>query len=147
MTLNVGDQISEVSAPNQQGETMTLSFNEPTVVYFYPRDDTPGCTTEAVQFNESLSQYEAIGAEVYGVSTDSVDSHSSFCNKYDLELNLLADPEGVVATHFNLDVSSGKAARTTFIVSSGSIQAVYNDVKPDGHSDVVFSKLKEILED
>lgn len=147
MTLNVGDQISEVSAPNQKGETMTLSFNEPTVVYFYPRDDTPGCTTEAVQFNESLSQYEAIGAEVYGVSTDSVDSHSSFCNKYDLELNLLADPEGVVATHFNLDVSSGKAARTTFIVSSGSIQAVYNDVKPDGHSDVVLSKLKEILED
>ena len=84
MTLNVGDQISEVSAPNQKGETMTLSFSDPTVVYFYPRDDTPGCTTEAVQFNESLSQYEAIGAEVYGVSMDSVDSHSSFCNKYDL---------------------------------------------------------------
>ena len=147
MTLNVGDQISEVSASNQQGETMTLSFNEPTVVYFYPRDDTPGCTTEAVQFNESLSQYEAIGAEVYGVSMDSVDSHSSFCNKYDLELNLLADPEGIVATHFGFDISDGKPARTTFIISNGSIQAVYNNVKPDGHSDAVLSKLNEILED
>ena len=147
MTLNVGDQISEVSAPNQKGETMNLSFNNPTVVYFYPRDDTPGCTTEAVQFNESLSEYAAIGVEVYGVSMDSVDSHSSFCNKYDLDLNLLADPEGVVSNHFGFDTSEGKPPRTTFIVSDGSIQAVYNNVKPDGHSDAVLSKLNELLED
>ena len=56
MTLNVGDQISEISASNQQGEELTLTFNNPTIIYFYPRDDTPGCTTEATQFNESLSQ-------------------------------------------------------------------------------------------
>jgi peroxiredoxin Q/BCP len=146
MTLNVGDKISEISASNQQGEKLTLTFNNPTIVYFYPRDDTPGCTTEATQFNESLSQYEDIGAEVYGVSTDSVDSHLSFCNKYNLEFNLLADSSGEVANHFGLDVSNGKAARTTFIVSEGVIQAVYNDVKPDGHSSAVLSKLNKILE-
>ena len=73
-------------------------------------------------------------------------SHSSFCNKYDLELNLLADPEGIVATHFGFDIGDGKPARTTFIISNGSIQAVYNNVKPDGHSDAVLSKLNEILE-
>ena len=86
-----------------------------------------------------------MGAEVYGVSTDSVDSHLSFCNKYNLEFNLLADSSGEVANHFGLDVSGGKAARTTFIVSEGVVQAVYDNVKPDGHSSAVLSKLNKIL--
>lgn len=141
MTRRPGDAISAVTATNQHGETVTLAFEEPTVVYFYPRDDTPGCTVEAEQFSLEHETYRDAGVAVYGVSTDSVESHAAFVEKYDLDVELLADPDGDVAETFGVDTSSGAAERTTFVLADGEIKEAYTGVKPDGHARKVLSDM------
>lgn len=146
MTLDAGDDAPEVTAQNQHDETVSPSFDEPTVVYFYPRDDTPGCTVEAKQFNLELETYHDAGVTVYGVSTDDVDSHAAFAEKFDLEFDLLADPDGEIADSFGVEVENGSTPRTTFVVSNGEVQAVYSGVDPDGHArDVLMEMLDEQL--
>lgn len=142
--LEPGDPAPAVTAPNQDGETVSLNFTEPTVLYFYPRDDTPGCTTEAQQFDMELETYSDAGVRVYGVSTDDVDSHCDFAEKYDLGFPLLADPDAEVADAFGVDASGGTAPRTTFVLVDGEVQAVYTGVKPDGHAREV---LMDMLDD
>lgn len=139
--LEKGESIPNIDAKNQDGETVRLDFTEPTVVYFYPEDGTPGCTTEAKQFNMELETYREAGVDVYGVSTDDVDSHCDFAEKHGLNFDLLADPEGEIASAFDVDVSNGRAARTTFVVADGEIQAVYEGVKPDGHARKVLGDI------
>ncbi|MFC7167315.1 peroxiredoxin [Halospeciosus flavus] len=138
--LDEGDDAPEITAANQDGETVTLDFSEPTVLYFYPRDDTPGCTVEAQQFDEELETYYDAGVEVFGVSTDDVESHEEFCSKYDLDFDLLADTEGDVAAAFGVDTSGGAADRVTFVLDDGEVKEVYRGVKPDGHA-------REVLQD
>lgn len=142
--LEPGNPVPTVEALDQDGEHVSLEFSEPTVLYFYPRDDTPGCTTEAQQFDMELETYKEAGVAVYGVSTDSVDSHCDFAEKYDLGFPLLADPDGDVAEAFGLDVSGGTAPRTTFVLVDGEVRAVYRGVKPDGHAREV---LMDMLDD
>lgn len=144
MTLDAGDDTPAVSARNQDGETVTLELAEPTVLYFYPRDDTPGCTVEAKQFDLELETYHEAGVAVYGVSIDDVDAHHAFCEKYGLAFDLLADPDGEIADAFGVDTSRGAAARTTFVLADGTVQEVYTGVKPDGHAREV---LQEMIED
>ena len=103
MTLDTGDAAPTVEATNQRGETIELDFLKPTVLYFYPRDDTPGCTTEAEQFDAELESYHDAGVSVFGVSTDDVESHEEFAEKYELRFDLLADPEGEIADGFGVD--------------------------------------------
>lgn len=134
MTLSEGDDAPTITARNQDDETVELAFDDPTVMYFYPRDDTPGCTTEAQQFDLELESYREAGVAVYGVSTDDVDSHAAFAEKYDLDVELLADPDGEVADAFGVDTSGGAADRTTFVLADGEVKAVYTRVKPDGHA-------------
>ncbi|MCO8242567.1 MULTISPECIES: peroxiredoxin [unclassified Haladaptatus] len=144
MTLDAGDDAPEVTAQNQHGETVSPSFEAPTVVYFYPRDDTPGCTIEAKQFNAELESYRDAGATVYGVSTDDVDSHDAFADKFDLEFDLLADPDGEIADSFGVEIENDFTQRTTFVLADGEVQAVYPGVDPDGHAREV---LQEMLDD
>ena len=134
MTLETGDDAPTVEAENQRGEAVTLDFSEPTVLYFYPRDDTPGCTVEAEQFDAELETYRDAGVTVYGVSTDDVESHEAFAEKYDIQFDLLADPDGVIADGFGVDTSKGAAPRTTFVLDDGEVKAVYTGVEPDGHA-------------
>lgn len=141
MTLETGADAPRVEAKNQRGETVTLDFDEPTVLYFYPRDDTPGCTVEAEQFDAELETYRDAGVSVYGVSTDDVDSHEAFADKFGLEFDLLADPDAEIADAFGVDTSRGAAARTTFVLSDGEVQAVYGGVDPDGHARDVLSEM------
>lgn len=141
MPLEPGARAPPVRAKNQDGETIELTFEEPTVLYFYPRDDTPGCTTEAQQFNTELETYRDAGVAVYGVSTDDVDSHDAFADKYDLGFDLLADPDGVIADAFDVDTSRGSADRTTFVLANGDVQTVYTGVTPDGHAREVLSDM------
>ncbi|APW97298.1 peroxiredoxin [Halobiforma lacisalsi AJ5] len=140
MTLETGADAPDVTAPSQDGEEVSPAFEEPTVLYFYPRDDTPGCTVEANQFQRELETYRDAGVAVYGVSTDDVDSHREFRESEGLEFDLLADPDGEVADAFDVDVRSGAAARTTFVLADGEVKAVYEGVDPDGHA-------REVLED
>lgn len=143
MVLETGNDAPEITAPNQDGETVSPAFDEPTVVYFYPRDDTPGCTVEANQFQREYDTYQDAGVNVYGVSTDDVDSHRDFCEAEGLEFDLLADPEGDLADRFGVDHSGGAAARTTFFLEEGEVKAVYENVDPNGHArDVLEDALK-----
>jgi len=143
MVLEPGDPVPEVSAPNQHGETVDPDWRGVSVVYFYPKDDTPGCTTEAEQFQAELESYDEAGVTVYGVSVDDVDSHADFADEYDIEFDLLADPDGAVVEAFDVDSSRGVASRTTFVVVGGSVQAVYEGVDPDGHARNVLAALVE----
>lgn len=142
MPLEPGDPAPTVSAPNQHGETVEPSFAAPTVVYFYPRDDTPGCTTEATEFDAELDAYRDAGVTVYGVSTDGVDSHAAFAEKHGIEFDLLADPEGRVADAFGVERRRGGAtARTTFVLTGGRVHEVYAGVSPSGHARTVLGDL------
>jgi peroxiredoxin Q/BCP len=133
--------VPTVTATTQDGEQVTVDGAEPTVLYFYPRDQTPGCTTEARQFQRELESYRDAGVTVYGVSTDSVADHAEFCEAEGLSFDLLADPDGEVAEAFGVETRGGAAARTTFVLVDGSIERVYEDVQPDGHARDVLADL------
>lgn len=121
------------------------------VVYFYPRDSTPGCTREAIGFTESAAAFKKLGAQVYGVSKDSIASHCSFRDKYSLSIPLLSDPD--LKTHrafgaWGKKMMYGKEVegtiRSTFLVApDGSIAKAWTGVKVDGHVDKVLEALEE----
>ncbi|WP_299270420.1 peroxiredoxin [Halorientalis sp.] len=144
--LEQGDIAPEVEAENQDGETVIPPFSPPTVVYFYPRDGTPGCQLEARQFQDELPGFQDLGATVYGVSTDDVDSHREFAEAEELTFDLLADPDGEVAAAFGLDTEGGYVDRITFVLADGEVRAVVDadDVNPDGHAAAVRERVAEL---
>ena len=133
------------------GEDVTLSDlrGRPVVLYFYPKDDTPGCTTQACSFRDTYGEFEQRGAVVLGVSPDPESSHARFKAKHDLPFTLLADPEHEVAERYGVWVeknSYGKKSmgikRSTFVIDEeGNIAKAMLGVKPDGHADLVLSAL------
>ena len=139
MTLDAGAPAPSISAPNQHGEQIGPSFDDPTVIYFYPCDDTPGCTTEATEFAAEHESYREAGVTVFGVSTDDVSSHREFAAEQDLPFNLLADPDAAVADAFEVPHEGGAADRTTFVISEGEIETVHEGVDPNGHARSVLS--------
>ncbi len=144
MVLETGAAVPQVSATTQDGERTTVDFAAPTVLFFYPRDGTPGCTTEARQFDAELDAFREAGVRVYGVSTDDADSHSEFAAKEDLGFDLLADPDGKVAEAFGVDTAGGAADRTTFVCAGGQVCGVYEGVHPDGHARQVLRDMLEL---
>ena len=145
MTLEAGDPAPEVSAANQDGETVSPDFEEPTVVYFYPRDGTPGCTLEAREFEADLESFRQSGAAVYGVSTDDVDSHREFADEEELSFDLLADPDGAVAEAFGLTAQDDFVERITFVLADGEVQAVVDadTMQPEGHAADVLEEAEK----
>ncbi len=123
---------------------------QPVVLYFYPKDDTPGCTTEACAFRDAYSEYTQAGVAVVGVSPDKVSSHARFKSKYQLPFTLLADENhsvcelyGVWGRKKMMGREYDGVFRTTFLISSeGTILKVFENVKPDGHSAEVLAALK-----
>jgi len=144
MVLDTGEQVPEVTARNQHGEEVTVEFVQPTVLFFYPRDGTPGCTTEASQFDAELATYEEAGVAVYGISTDDVDAHRAFAEEEDFDVTLLADPEGNVAEAFGIELRDGGAARTTFVCARKQVCGLYEGVRPDGHARQVLGDMLDI---
>ncbi|MFC7068562.1 peroxiredoxin [Halobaculum lipolyticum] len=134
--LSIGDPAPDVTAPNQHGESVSPAFDVPTVVYFYPKDFTGGCTIEANEFEDALPEYRDAGIEVYGVSMDDVDSHAGFAEEEGLSFDLLADPDGDVARAFGLDVEEGYSDRLTFVLAGGVVVATYDPelADPSGHA-------------
>ena len=144
--LEVGDAAPEVTAPNQHGETVTLGFDEPTVVYFYPKDFTGGCTIEANEFEEHLPAFEGAGIHVYGVSMDDAETHADFAEEEGISFDLLADTEGEVAAAFGVDTDEGYTPRLTFLLDDGEVVAVYDPelADPSGHAPEVLEDAKAL---
>jgi thioredoxin-dependent peroxiredoxin len=116
------------------------------IVYFYPMDDTPGCTVEAKEFRDSFEQFEALDCVIVGVSTDSAERHQAFSEKHGFPFILLADVDGKLATAFG--VLKGKyAARSTFVFDSDlRFRRAFHDVTPRGHAAQVLAFLRTLVE-
>lgn len=125
---------------------------QPAVLYFYPRDDTPGCTREACAFRDQQSQLRKLGVRVLGISTDSIESHGKFRDKYDLNFSLLSDPDHAVAEKYGAWREKnlyGKKSlgiqRSTFLIDAdGKVAKVWKAVKVDGHDAQVIAALGEL---
>ena len=143
--LSEGDAAPDVSAPNQHDETRSPAFEKPTVVYFYPKDFTGGCTIEANEFEDALPEYRDADIEVYGVSLDDVETHADFAEEEGLSFDLLADPDGEVAAAFGIDTSEGYTARLTFVLAGGEVVATYDPelADPSGHAREVLEETRE----
>lgn len=119
------------------------------VVYFYPRDDTPGCTTEACNFRDNIYAFKAIGAAVVGISVDDVESHKEFSDKYKLPFTILADPDHETANAYGVlrDYKLIKiASRQSFLIDpEGKIAKHYDDVDPDKHTAQVLADIKALM--
>lgn len=153
MTLCVGDLAPDFTLPTDD-KTVTLGAfrGKPVVVYFYPKDDTPGCTTEACSFRDNLPDFSAFGAEVIGISKDSPGSHAKFRQKHALTFHLASDEDGAVCTAYGVWVEKtnfGKTSmgieRTTFLIDrDGKIARIWNRVKVDGHAAQVLDSVKSL---
>ena len=146
--LNVGDKAPDFSLQDQNNITHTLSDYEGqwVVLYFYPKDDTPGCTTQACDFRDAVKRIIASKAVVFGLSVDSVRSHKLFAEKYNLPFSLLADETREVSELYDSLSSFFKVAnRNTFIIDpEGNIAKIYLSVNPKTHSEMVLSDLSNL---
>ena len=143
MTLNIGDFAPNFTLPADSGVTITLSAlrGKKVVLYFYPKDDTSGCTAEACDFRDSISQFRGLNATVIGISKDGIDSHKKFKQKYSLNFNLLSDENGNACELYGTWVEKsmyGKSymgiERCTFLIDeSGVIRAIWRKVSVPGH--------------
>ncbi len=153
MPIQASQPAPEFSLPDETGKLRSLAEfrGQPVVLYFYPKDDTPGCTTEACNFRDDYPVYQENGIVILGVSPDSPKKHTKFKEKYNLPFTLLADEDHQVASAYGVwgpKKFMGKEyegiLRTTFLIGpDGSILKVFENVKPDGHSGQVLAALKE----
>jgi len=152
--LQAGDKAPDFALPDQNGETVRLEDlrGETIVLYFYPRADTPGCTTQACGVRDRRADYAAAGARVIGVSPDEVSAIGKFAAKHDLDFTLLADADHAVAEKYGTWVEKSMygrrymgVARATFIIDpKGKIAKVFPKVSPKKHDDLVLRALGEL---
>jgi len=145
-----GRAAPDFTLPNQDGELVTLSSHggEWVVLYFYPEDGTPGCTCQAQEFTRSHAAFEQLAANVFGVSPDTVASHAQVAEKFELAIDLLADPERNVMPLYGAWVRTpfgGRVVRSTVLVDpQGTVAYHWPEVIPEGHADRVRMKLEEL---
>lgn len=135
--LPVGAVAPDVRGEDQTGAVQRLSAERghPVVLYFYPKDGTPGCTREACAFRDAWDRFEAAGARVWGLSADSLESHAAFAREHRLRFPLLSDPELRWARAFGVGSTLGLAHRVSFLIDAeGRVRKVYPDVDPAIHA-------------
>ncbi len=148
--VHVGMQAPDFTLPDADAKPRKLSDwrGQWLVLYFYPKDDTPGCTKEACHFRDDIQQIHALGGEVIGISVDTIESHAAFAKKHRLSFPLLADSDGQVAAAYGalFDLKVFQAAkRMTFIIDpQGKVAQTYHQVNPDGHSQAIIADLKRL---
>lgn len=143
--LEVGSKLPDMEVVDQNGKGFNLRkfVGKLTVIYFYPKDQTPGCIKEACSFRDTKSMFQ--GVNVVGVSTQSIDSHDRFTRKYGLNFPLIADEDTRISKFFGVLRETGVANRTTFIFDKdGILVFVYPKVDPEGHAVEVLNKMKEM---
>jgi len=141
--LAVGAAVPALELRAHTGQTIELAkLGKPAVVYFYPKDDTPGCTIEAQEIRDLWKEIESTGAVVVGVSTDGSASHQAFAEKYELPFLLVPDEDHAIAKAFGVAIKNGKAARVSFVLdASGRISKVFPKVTPKGHGSELLAAL------
>jgi len=150
--LMEGSDAPAFNLQDQNGDWHTLAEyrGQWLAIYFYPKDDTPGCTTEACSFRDNIYAFRAIGAAVVGISVDDVESHKEFSEKFKIPFTLLADSEHTTATAYGVlkDYKRMKlASRQSFLVDpDGKIAKHYADVNPDDHTDEVLADIETLSE-
>jgi thioredoxin-dependent peroxiredoxin len=149
--MHPGNPFPDFSLANQDGKTTHLSdfAGHWLVVYFYPKDDTPGCTMQGKSFTATKSDFDAAGIKLVGVSADDVASHKHFCTKFAFTIDLLADTSAGLMKTLGLGQSEWKGMkfweRTTFVVDpKGIIRKVYTKVNPEGHEKVLLDDIKAL---
>lgn len=151
-TIKTGDKAPEFTGDNQEGRSVSLSdfSGKQLILYFYPKDNTPGCTVESCNLNEHYDQWLEKGFEVVGVSPDSVESHKKFSEKYGLRFNLIADPDKEILKAYGAwgeKLMYGKkymgVLRTTFVIDEdGIIREIIGKVKTKDHTNQLIETLK-----
>ena len=150
MAIQTGDTAPEFVLPDQSGNEHRLSDHrgEWVLLYFYPKDDTPGCTKEACALRDSFPAFQKLNITVFGVSTDSVQSHGKFALKFLLPFSLLADTQKTVVTAYGvgakaLGIPLPFPSRTSFLINpEGKIARVYDSVKPAEHAEEVLRDIE-----
>ena len=138
-----GKPAPDFELQSDAGATVRLSElrGKPVVLYFYPKDDTPGCTAQACGIRDAWSEFQSAGAEVFGISADTQTSHERFKSKYSLPFTLLADPERLLAEPYGVG-REGKSSyeRSTFVIDAdGNVARIMRRVNPDRHADEVLA--------
>lgn len=154
MTVDIGDAAPDFTAATDGGGAVSLASlkGKTVVLYFYPKDDTPGCTTESIGFRDALADFEAAGAVLLGVSKDSVKKHDKFKAKYELNFPLLSDEDGALCEAYGVWVEKSMYGRkymgidrSTFIIDgAGNIRHAWRKVKVPGHVDAVLAAVKTL---
>jgi len=149
--IKEGDRAPAFTAATDSGENLSLSslHGRSVVLYFYPKDDTPGCTTEACEFRDAHPRFDAVDATILGVSPDSVKKHQKFKTKFDLPFTLIADPDHAIADAYGVwgeKMMFGRkymgVLRTTFVIDGdGRIAKIFRSIKPEGHAEEVAQVL------
>lgn len=150
--VSEGDIAPDFRLKSDDGKSYSLSQfrgKKDVVLYFYPKDDTPGCTKEACSFRDNVSKFVGRGAQILGVSLDDIDSHSKFRQKYDLNFPLLSDPDHKISSAYGvykLKKMYGNEfwgiERSTFVIDkSGNIRKAFRRVQVDGHTDEVLKSI------
>ncbi|GMW02576.1 MAG: peroxiredoxin [Candidatus Hydrogenedentota bacterium] len=151
---NEGEKAPAFSLASSNGQKISLASlkGNPIVLYFYPKDDTPGCTVEAKAFQSKLKEFSRLGVTVLGVSPDSLESHCKFVDKFGLAFQLLSDPDHAVAEKYGVWVEKnmyGKkywgVQRSTFLIdANGRLAKIWPKVKPEGHAEEVLDAVKAL---
>lgn len=151
MPIQAGIKAPDFELQDENGQLRKLSdfLGKPVVLYFYPKDDTPGCTTEACSFRDGYGEYQRNGVTILGISPDSSKSHKKFQEKYALPFSLLADTDHKVCETYEvwgrkkfMGREYDGVFRTTFVIGAdGVLRKVFENVKPDGHAQEVLAAL------
>ena len=149
--LREGEKAPDFTANDHNGDPVRLKDfrGKRVVLWFYPKDDTPGCTIQGKSFTASKADFDEAGIDVVGVSQDDVDSHKSFCNKFGFTIDLLADTNAELLKACGVGQSEYKGTmywdRTSFVVDpAGTVRKVYEKVNPQGHETVLLEDIKQL---
>ena len=145
--LNAGDQIPSFKIKDHEGFELDSEdlLGSPFVLYFYPKDETPGCTAEACSFRDNMDRLDGLDTLVIGVSPDSADSHARFIQKHNLNFTLLCDENKELSRKFDVLRENDKIERTTFVVDpQGVIQWIERPVNVEGHTERVIKAVMEM---
>jgi peroxiredoxin Q/BCP len=149
--LKKGDMAPDFTATTTNGNTISLhdyqGINN-VVLYFYPEDDTSGCTAEACEFRDVKGQLAEVRTVILGVSTDGQESHQAFSEKHGLNFPLLVDSDGAICAAYGVPIDNARARRVTFLIDNdGEIRQVWTDFTPVGHAAQVVAAVEQIAEE